>query len=41
MRYLKTYELFGFGYDITPCKWESMELVKEITSLLQKMNDKK
>lgn len=30
---------YAFSYDITPCKWESMELVKEITSLLQQMND--
>ena len=30
---------YAFAYDITPCKWESMELVKNITSLLQQMND--
>jgi hypothetical protein len=30
---------YAFSYEITPCKWESMELIKDITSLLQQMND--
>ena len=30
---------YAFSYDITPCKWESMELIKEITSLLEQMNE--
>lgn len=30
---------YAFSYDVTPCKWESMEMIKEITSLLEQMND--
>lgn len=30
---------YAFSYDITPCKWESIEMVKNITSLLEQMND--
>lgn len=30
---------YAFAYDVTPCKWESMEMIKDITSLLEQMND--
>lgn len=30
---------YAFSYDITPCEWNSMELIKEITSLLKEMNN--
>lgn len=30
---------YAFSYDVTPCKWNSMELIKEITSLLKEMNN--
>lgn len=30
---------YAFSYDVTPCEWNSMELIKEITSLLKEMNN--
>lgn len=29
---------YALWYEVTPCKWESMEFIKEITSLLNEMN---
>ena len=29
---------YAFSYEISPCKWESMELIKTITSILEEMN---
>lgn len=30
---------YAFSYDITPCEWKSMEIIKEITSILKEMNN--
>jgi hypothetical protein len=30
---------YAFSYEVTPCEWNSMELIKEITSLLKEMNN--
>lgn len=29
---------YAIWYEVTPCKWESMEFIKEITSILKEMN---
>ena len=29
---------YALWYEVTPCKWESMEFIKEITSILKEMN---
>jgi hypothetical protein len=29
---------YAFSYEITPCKWDSMELIKELTNILKQIN---